>query len=471
MRAVPLRRLGVAFVLGTSLILSLGVAAILIANARVATRAEVGTAFEMASAYLDEFRGRLSSGPRAMEEAAALARQFDQLRHVHAEVRAPDGRLLSPLLPTDGSEAAPGWFLWLVTGPSRQTSAFVTHYPNVLGTFMLETDYRDEAAEVWSDFRSVLAVILAMCSIAVIATFTVLHLVKRQLADCNRMLAAIRQGEFGTTLPRQRLAELEELAVGIRALAGELGQQNAENRLLQQRLMTLSDTERREVASDLHDGLGPLLFALRTATAEAQALLAAGVQTGAQAAPGPLGTEVAAIAHHVEALQAMVRSVIYRLRPMIHAEARLGDLLAEFAAAFAELSPQVRLRLNLGPAAALPCGETEGLAILRFVQESALNAVRHGGAGRIEIVADLAGASRVSSPALRIELCDDGRGPKAGAAPSYGQSGIMDRARALNGWYQPPQRLDGVTSTMLILPMTAQASPASPTDLSPGLAA
>ena len=449
MKPLPLRRLGAGFVLMTSLALSAGVTGILVFNARRATVDEVGTAFGLASAYMEEFRGRIGSSEHAMREATALARQFDQLRHVHAKVLAPDGTEIEPLTHHDTDEAAPDWFLWLVSGPALRTSIYITHYPNVLGTFVLESDYRSEAAEVWSDLRSVLGAIVAMCVVAVAATFAALHVVRHELASCTRALRAIGAGDFDRPVPRQRLAEIEELAAGIRHLAAELDRQSSGNRMLQQRLVTLSDSERREVASELHDGFGPVLFALRTAVADAEA---EGRKSTALA-DGPLRQELAAIARHVASMQVMLRSIIYRLRPMIDATQPVDEILMEFASAFRELYPQLRLELDSEALEGRCCAESAGLAILRFVQESALNAVRHGGARRILIRAVPAQGG------LRVVLSDDGAGPSADAVMGYGLSGMIDRAEALDARFSPPTRMGEMTSTWLLLPAALVGPP------------
>ncbi|OWJ82882.1 histidine kinase [Haematobacter missouriensis] len=443
MKPVPLRRLGVLLAFAMSFVLSLSVSAILIVNARIATRNEIDTAYELATAYLDQFRGRLT-GPQAMEEALNLSRQFDMLRHVHAEVRAPDGKLLSAPQGAE-SDGPPGWFLVLLGQTEQETTAYVTNYPNILGRLILRSDMRDEAAEVWQDFRAILAAILAMSGVAVLTTFLVLHLVQRRLKACNRTLDAIRQGDLNSDLPPQPLREIETLRRGIHALGSDLGRRRAENRLLQQRLMTLSESERRDVASDLHDGLGPLLFSLRMSVATAEDMLA----RAAQAPDGltaEMAAEMAVIRRNVEGVQLILRSIIYRLRPMVDAGTSLADVLNDCAAAFSELTPGVCMRLDMAPVARVPIGESETLAILRFVQESALNAVRHGGAARIDLNVSTAPGG------LRVEMRDDGRGPDPDRGPSHGQAGIQDRAEALGGTYERPVRDGCMTRTALTLP-------------------
>ncbi|MFD2843031.1 histidine kinase [Paracoccus cavernae] len=58
----------------------------------------------------------------------------------------------------------------------------------------------------------------------------------------------------------------------MNALASHLDEGRAENRRLQERMMTLAETERARIASDLHDDMGPQLFALRAAVGQAQSV-------------------------------------------------------------------------------------------------------------------------------------------------------------------------------------------------------
>lgn len=446
---IPLRRLGVALALCTSLALGATVSAILVVNARRATQEEVTTAFELAAAYLDEFRTRLQQGPDPMQEALALARQFDQLRHIDAAVIGPDGRRIDPRRSEEARFEAPDWFVWLLSGERLEASAHVTRYPNILGSLVLTSDVRDEADEVWSDFRAILFAVLLVSAVAMAATFLTLHLIRRALASFNDALRRIGEGDLGARPAPRRLSEFAELRRGIDRLAGDIGARQAENRLLQQRLMTLSDSERRQVASDLHDGLGPLLFALRVSVAEAEA--AAG--STSPAARAALAEEVHTIGRHTAAIQSTLRAIIYRLRPLIESGATPVELLADLAASFAEIAPEVTVHHALGSGTDRPLSANTGLALTRFVQESALNAVRHGGARTIGIAVEARPAPD-GSPLLVCRIVDDGVGPAASTRPGHGQAGIMDRAVALGGRYHLPVRRGAETVTEIELPWT-----------------
>ena len=76
-------------------------------------------------------------------------------------------------------------------------------------------------------------------------------------------LARMRGGDLSVRAPQTGLAELAQLSDGVNALASHLADERAENRRLQSRMMTLAEAERARIASDLHDGIGPQLFALQ----------------------------------------------------------------------------------------------------------------------------------------------------------------------------------------------------------------
>ena len=86
--------------------------------------------------------------------------------------------------------------------------------------------------------------------------------------------------------------------------------------------------------------------------------------------------------------------------------------------------------------------------MFRFVRESVLNALRHAAPRRIEV------ALRAEAGWLVARVSDDGTGPGPirKNAQGLGQTGMRDRAAALNGRYQPPRREAGRTVTEFRLP-------------------
>ena len=97
----------------------------------------------------------------------------------------------------------------------------------------------------------------------------------------------------------------------------------AQNRRLNERLLTLQAEERADLARDLHDEIGPLLFAVDMTAATIERL--AGGQRATE-----IPTHVRAIHDAVDRMQRHVRVILERLRPLqaTGLEAAIGRLVA-----------------------------------------------------------------------------------------------------------------------------------------------
>lgn len=419
------------------------VAAIIVLNARIAIDEETSSAFRTAQATVAVRMPPRFAGQDTMGQAMQLAAEIDALRHLSASVTDNHGHPVTPH--AEGAalteDQAPGWFSDLMRPELRSDRVPISHYPNVLGWLVIQTDPADEIAEVWEDFRIIMPLLALTCAALVGMSMGVSRLILRRLRAIQEALGAMRQGDLDRRAPPDRLAEFAALANGVNALADHLTSQRAENRQLQARLLTLSETERAKIASDLHDDMGPQLFALNAALSQARA--------AAREVSGPgsaqLDDALRAILVHAGAVRDSARTAINDLRPMLMGHGSLPELLGELVAEFAEIAPDVAIDLDCdGRIAASEPAET---AIYRFVRESLLNAVRHGKARRIRI------EMRRTQDQIVTQLRDDGRGPSGrGSAGGHGLAGIRDRARALGAAFDPPRRVGAETVTELRMP-------------------
>ncbi|MTH64058.1 LapD/MoxY N-terminal periplasmic domain-containing protein [Paracoccus shanxieyensis] len=449
---LPMRRIIIGIAAAVSLSLCVIVSAILILNARHAVQDEIGSAFHLAHESVVRRLPPSHGGRDTMAEAAGLAEEIDGLRHVSARILDPAGLPLQHRANGQlaAEDAPPRWFSALMTPAPIQALVPITHYPNVLGMFQITADPTDEIAEVWDDFSVILPVLfltgLAMVGLAVGLS----SLLGRRLQSVQAAMAQMQAGDLSVRAPGDRLTEFADLAAGVNALASHLQAERAENDLLQSRLIGSSEAERSRIALDLHDEMGPQLFALRAAASHAQAMTA-----DLPASPAALAETLDAIARHAVEIQKSARTAINDLRPMLLGEASLTDLLAELVAGFRDVSSQTRIILDIDPAAeGHSPGELAELSIYRFVRESVLNAMRHGQATLIRVSLE----PQPDDPAqLVARVTDNGRGPQRSAdgarpAASFGQIGMQDRARALGATYLPPWRDHTLTHTELRMP-------------------
>ncbi|MDN2710905.1 histidine kinase [Janthinobacterium sp. SUN118] len=232
-------------------------------------------------------------------------------------------------------------------------------------------------------------------------------------------------------LRRQEHWQLDELALSLLLLALALagcalwrGRQVADllahNRALTQRLLRAQEDERCALARELHDEVGQNCAAIRAA---ASYILRAGAgdQANVQAS-------AASIAGAAEALHAMVRSMLRRLRPPVLDSLGLEAALQALCDGW---TAQHGIACHFAPHA-IPADLDDGtaIAIYRLVQEGLTNVARHAGARRatVELRADAHGT-------LHLAIEDDGHGLRQDKteAGGFGMLGMRERVAGLRG--------------------------------------
>jgi len=225
-----------------------------------------------------------------------------------------------------------------------------------------------------------------------------------------RLLAVERRNRALVTLHEQRERAQRELTAAYERL-----------RLLTGRLEAAKEDERRHIARELHDELGPSLTAV---IINLQLLL-----RGA-AAPGAASRIRDAIAI-VDRLVQRVRDLSLDLRPPLLDELGLPAALRGYLEVQAERAG-LEIPVEIGSA-------VEGLPpaieihAFRVVQEAVTNAVRHAAASRIAV-----GVERRDG-GLLLEVRDDGRGfdvtkaMESTAGKALGLLGMHERIRSLGG--------------------------------------
>jgi two-component system NarL family sensor kinase len=227
-----------------------------------------------------------------------------------------------------------------------------------------------------------------------------------------------------------------------RSLAGRLRRGQRERETLLQEALDASQSERRRIAGDLHDGVVQDLVGVSyNLAAHAQRLNG----DGDRAAAAALHDGAATTRQSVRALRTLLVDIY---PPSLHRaglDAALSDLARTYSArglqTTVEVEPDVR-----------PPQETERL-LFRVAQESLRNTYKHAGASRAAVTVRQAGDRVV------LEASDDGRGLHPGvlaedAAPPghFGFRLLRDRAEAAGGRLQVSSRPGGGTLVAMELP-------------------
>jgi two-component system sensor histidine kinase UhpB len=204
-------------------------------------------------------------------------------------------------------------------------------------------------------------------------------------------------------------------------MAGDLETMRRRTRGLEEQILKLQDEERAELARDLHDEIGPHLFAVNIDAAMLSQSLTAGRQAEA-------ARQVKAIQTSVGHMQRHVREILNRLRPAQLVELGLSAAIGELVQFWRSRRPDIVFAVALAADdAALPDAVQE--MVYRIVQEGLSNAVRHGQPSRIDIAVRIGEAGEVV-----VQVADDGLGRHGSRGePGFGLVGMRERVEALGG--------------------------------------
>ena len=246
-----------------------------------------------------------------------------------------------------------------------------------LGSLVIASHPTDEIAEIWDgivtqvEIGSALAVALFLVTIVVVS---------RALAPIQSLadaMASIEAGRYDTRVVPTGSAEIADICDKLNHLANALGNAVEEKQHLAERVVSLQDVERKEIARELHDEFGPYLFALR---AHATSLMR--VADIAKPDIDGVRRHGNAMLDQVNALQQFNRRVLEKLRPAGLSELGLNEALGALVRLWRDAHPGVVVETGVSQSLG-DMGETAELTIYRIVQEALTNVFRHSGATHV----------------------------------------------------------------------------------------
>jgi two-component system, NarL family, sensor histidine kinase UhpB len=376
---------------------------------------EMSSAIAVGDNALREAVVPMLPGPVSDAQLERVISSFDGDRHLRATLVSADGkaRLKSRVrLPAD---PAPAWLSRLLTGTPSNTELVL---PEGRGKIILQADPLNEVTEVWDDAKVKLAIVGGFCSLVLAMISWTLGRALRPLENLSRALQQVGGGDYEAHVPEKGPQELSELYKGFNTMAAKLADAGQQNRRLAEQLSTVQDEERAEIARDLHDEVGPFLFAV---DADAQAIPA----LLARDAKIDVAARSQAIRQSVAHMQTHVRSVLSRLRPGTLLDLGLSHAAEQLAAFWQQRYPGITFDVD--------CAETSfgpklDEAAFRILQEGTSNAVRHGQPSNIRLTTSTNGSGM-----LVVSVTDDGAGFGEPARKGFGLAGMRDRIALLGG--------------------------------------
>lgn len=353
-------------------------------------------------------------------ELRHLVATFDGNRHVRATLMDANGTAtaVSELFPP--TQYVPGWFMRFIAGTPSVVRLPVPVNLGADGMMVLQTDPINETGEVWAQSRDAMLVLSGSAAWSALLISLAVRRALRPLTALSAAFEHVGRGQYHGMLPMKGPPELMRVVHGFNCMTQQLAAADAQNHRLNERLLTLQAEERADLARDLHDEVGPLLFAVDMTVAAIERL--------------PSGRDTAIVAHTqsiheaVARMQRHVRVILGRLRPIetIGLQAAIERLVAFWHSRQPDIDFDVVIAIEEDRIVS----ETRE-TIYRVVQESLSNAIRHGVPSHVVIHVDEA-----ADDSVRVEVTDDGIGMVAGPAPGstrLGLIGMRERVMAMAG--------------------------------------
>ena len=366
--------------------------------------------------------GTSREGATPWDERQRLINTFDGDRHLRAVLRDDAGHVNAASTLPQLAPDVPGWFVALLTPSLSPLRVDV----GAGATITLEPDPRNEIGEIWTQLQDELVAVGLSCGLSIVLVSLVVRRALRPLDRFSSALTSLGLGEYAVRLDYAGPPELVRLAQGFNAMAERLDAAQARNHRLNEQLLTLQEEERTDLARDLHDEVGPFLFAVH--------LDAASIEQAAASGQTAEVTERAhAIREAVGHMQRHVRAMLHRLRPASPLDAGLAPALGSLMTFWRARRPAIDFTLHVSVNED-ELGDPTMAAIYRLVQEGLSNAVRHGHPQRIEVSVEPAKAVRPPDPEdVVVRIADDGVGLATSDLPGLGFTGMRERVAGLNG--------------------------------------
>jgi two-component system sensor histidine kinase UhpB len=311
--------------------------------------------------------------------------------------------------------AAPDWFVGLFPAARPVETYPVTIHGLERGEIIIVGNPLDEIGEVWSELVFLVGLLAGASVLILVALLWTARLVARPMQALSHGLDRLGRGEFAP-IGRSRISELQRIGDRFNALARSLDRARSDNRLLIDKLIMVQESERREIARELHDDFGASLFSIR-----AELALIRDARD-----PAGIGQHTEAMSGMIDDIQKRNYRMLDRLRPGSLAHARLSESIGDLVDAWAERHRGIAWLLTIEEEID-GAGEEAALTVYRMVQEGLVNALRHAGAETVEVTLAFRDGD------LLVSIRDDGAGLPADFHMGFGLLGMGERVRRLGG--------------------------------------
>ncbi|GAA6131714.1 sensor histidine kinase [Halopseudomonas sabulinigri] len=340
------------------------------------------------------------------------AMRLDGLRHLRIIDLNPASDATPPAA---APGAVPAWLArWLAPAVTERFPPLTLSFADGQ-QWRITPDAHDELEEIW---ESVQLLLLVFAMALLLSLLTIHWALSRGLGAYHRLLDALQSvagGQLRTRLGPSQQPEINRLAERFNGMAAALQRAEQRNQELTERLLSVQERERMQLAHALHDDLGQYLTGIR-----AQAFL---LQRCDHSDSRTLTRLSSQLLSNCDGLQQGFRRLVRDLHPVVLERLGLEQALAQLTEQWQQ-QQGVECRLELD--GQLPGLRLEARAHLyRLLQEALNNVARHARARCVWV--------RLSQEQdlLLVSVQDDGSGMATPVQWGIGMHSMRERARCL----------------------------------------
>ncbi len=396
---------------------------------------EMSSAIEVASSAVGDALSTVGLGADGAAQVQRIISSFDGDRHIVARLVGPDGKIVIASRLEKPADPSPHWLYRLLAGEQRETTFNLPAGAKNLGTIKIYADPHNEVSEVWEDLQLKFLIVASFCAIVLALIYATLGRALRPLEQLSSALERVGKGDYTAHVAETGPEDLKLIYQAFNRMADQLRSAEQHNQRLNEQLSTVQEEERSEISRDLHDEIGPFLFAVDV-DAQAMPLLAS------RNASSEIVDRSKAIRQSVQHMQVHLRSILSRLRPTLLIDQGLTIAVEQLVAFWKARRPNIAFTTDIEDAR-FPTGIEE--VAFRILQEGTSNAVRHGQPSAIGLT-----ARQTEEGMLRVGVSDDGCGITAKGTRGFGLAGMQERVTSLNGRLRIADREGGKGVTLIV---------------------
>ena len=315
----------------------------------------------------------------------------------------------------------PDWFVKLVEPEMLVFKRLVTDDTGLsYGYFFVSIDPSTEVVEAWQNIKTLFQLGVIFLVLIVSLVYIALHRGLRPLNTVADALGKLEKGDFSARVGAGVVKELIPIHDRFNHMAGVLEKTVDENHALTKNMLTVQEDERRDMARELHDELGPCLFGIRVDLVDIDRIAGAHQLTD-------ISKKVKSLKSITNDIQSLIRKMLSRLRPIILDDLGLHDALEDMLRNWREKQPKIDWEWNLvGDYSSLP--DALKVTAYRIVQECITNSARHANASHVKVEVQLE-----PKEGLSIIVTDNGKGITNDTVYGFGLIGMRERVHAFGG--------------------------------------